>query len=479
MDDHQGHKISRFDLVVIGSGFGSLFFIEGFLKKRPRARVLVLERGRHYTHGWQVQHGRNSDIAHEQTFRSPEGHKQWNFTIGLGGGTNCWHGTTPRLHPSDFRTRTLYGVGQDWPLTYNDLEPYYVAAERKMSIAGGPEMAAILPRSAPFPLPPHRMTAVDRVMLKAQPEFHVPVATARASVGTTERPRCCAMARCTVCPMDAKFTFDNGFRNLRENTAVEFRVGCEVTHLDVVNGTVRTATYRSGAREDEAGGELFVLGANAIHSPAILLRSGVRHPLTGVGIHEKVAYSVEILLNGLDNFDGSTITTAINYMLYDGAFRKEHGGAVIYFENRWPHGLRREFGRWRQVAPLTVVVEDLPQDRNRVEVDPDGMPRVLHERVSDYATLGVKRSLAGLAKVVAPLPVERIEFRAMWPTLSHIQGSLRMGADPSSSVVDPKQVHHSVRNLVVVGSAVFPSCSCASPSLSVAALSLRSAELLA
>jgi choline dehydrogenase-like flavoprotein len=166
-------------------------------------------------------------------------------------------------------------------------------------------------------------------------------------------------------------------------------------------------------------------------------------------------------------------------MLYDGAFREQHGGALIYFENRWPHGLRKEFGRWRQMAPLTVVVEDLPQDRNRVEVDPDGMPRVLHERVSDYATLGVKRSLARLATVVAPLPVEQIEFRAMWPTLSHIQGSLRMGADSSSSVVDSKQVHHHVRNLVVVGSAVFPSCSSASPSLSVAALSLRSANLLA
>jgi choline dehydrogenase-like flavoprotein len=90
----------------------------------------------------------------------------------------------------------------------------------------------------------------------------------------------------------------------------------------------------------------------------------------------------------------------------------------------------------------------------------------------------VERSLARLERVVAPLPVERIEFKGMRPSESHIQGSLRMGTDPSSSVIDSKQVHHGVRNLVVVGSAVFPSCPCANPSLSVAALSLRSADLL-
>ncbi|MET0659174.1 MAG: GMC oxidoreductase, partial [Steroidobacteraceae bacterium] len=84
-----------------------------------------------------------------------------------------------------------------------------------------------------------------------------------------------------------------------------------------------------------------------------------------------------------------------------------------------------------------------------------------------------------LSTVLAPLPVERIEFRDLRATESHIQGSLRMGVDPASSVVDSRQVHHRVRNLVVVGSAVFPSCSCSNPSLTVAALSLRSAALLA
>ncbi len=470
---------SSHDLVVIGSGFGSLFFVEGFLRKRPDARVLILERGVFHSHSWQIEHGRNSAISPEATYRTPAGHKTWNFTVGLGGGTNCWYAQTPRFHPTDFRMRSLYGVAQDWPLTYEELDPFYVQAEEKMSVAGSEAMSAVLPRSTPFPLPAHKLTSADEIMRRAQPDMHVPIATARASAATGLRGRCCASARCMLCPVNAKFTFENGFTSLSENGNIEIRTGCEVQRLDSANGTVAAAVYIQDGIEHRATGELFVLGANAIHSPAILLRSGIDHPLTGVGIHEQAGYSVEVMLDGLDNLDGGTITTALNYSLYDGAFRKDHAGALIYFDNRWPHGLRKEFGRWRQFAPLVVVVEDLPQDANRVTVDSDGMPHVSHERISAYAERGIERSWDALSKVLAPLPVEQIEFRGVRPTESHIQGSLRMGQDPQTSVVDSKQIHHQARNLVVVGSSVFPSGSCSNPSLTVAALSLRSASLVA
>jgi choline dehydrogenase-like flavoprotein len=468
-----------FDAVVVGSGFGSLFFVEGLLSKRPQARVLMLERGLARSHAWQIEHARNSDIASESTFRRPDGHKIWNFTVGLGGGTNCWFAQTPRFHPNDFKVRSLYGVSQDWPLTYEQLDPYYVAAERKMSVAGADEMSRVLPRSAPFPQPPHVQTSVDRVMSQAQPDFHFPIATARASVASTERGRCCSTARCSLCPVDAKFTFENGFRNLVSHPTLEIRTECEVTHLDRANGILSGVRYRHKGREYSARGELVVLGANAIHSPAILLRSGIDHPLTGVGINEQAGYYAEAMLDGLDNFDGGTITTALNYMLYDGDFRKEAGSALLYFENRWPFGLRKEFGRWRQLVPLVVAVEDLPQANNRVTLDTDDVPLVSHASVSDYAELGIRRSFDALARVLAPLPVERIDFIERRPTESHLYGSVRMGNSRDDSVVDAKQIHHDVRNLVVVGSSVFPSCPAANPSLSVAALSLRSADLIA
>jgi choline dehydrogenase-like flavoprotein len=469
----------HFDVVVVGSGFGALFFVEGYLSKRPAAKILMLERGIFNSHAWQIEQGRNSPIPAASTFRSDAAKKVWNFTIGVGGGTNCWYAQTPRFHPSDFRMRSKYGVAQDWPLDYDELEPYYFAAETKMSVAGSPEMGVILPRSGPFPQPPHKQTAVDAIMRKAQPQFHVPIATARASVADAGRPPCCASARCNLCPVNAKFTFENGFANLRDLPNVEIRTECEVTHLDHAGGTVSAAVYKKGGAEHRVTGDLFVLGANAIHSPAILLRSGIDHPLTGVGIHEQVGYSLEVMLDAVDSLDGGTITTALNYSLYDGPFRKDHAGALIYFDNRWPHGLRKEYGRWRQFAPLVVVIEDLPQDSNRVVLDKDGMPKVLHADISDYAKRGIQASLAKIQNVLEPLPVERIDFKGLRDTESHIQGSLRMGTDRASSVIDAKQIHHDVRNLVVVGSSVFSSGPNANPSLSVAALSLRSAALIA
>jgi choline dehydrogenase-like flavoprotein len=472
-----GTTDGTFDLIVIGSGFGSLFFIEGFLEKRPTARVLVLERGYRHSHAWQLANGMNSAIAPEATYRREPSHKPWNFTIAVGGGTNCWFGQTPRLHPNDFRVRSLYGVSQDWPLSYEELEPYYVAAERKMSVAGSDEMAAILPRSAPFPQPPHVMTSVDRAMRAAQPEFHFPIATARASISNSERARCCSSARCSLCPVDAKFTFENGFRNLQASAQVQWSEGCEVTHIETDNGVARYVRFIHEQREHRAKGELIVLGANAIHSAAILLRSGIDHPLTGAGINEQVGFEAEALIGGIDNFDGGTITTALNYMLYDGEFRKTSGAALVYFENRWPHGLRTEYGRWRQLVPLTIAIEDLPQDSHRVTLDADDLPKVFHPAPSQYAIDGIARTMAGLATMLAPLQVERLEMIRMRPTESHIQGTLRMGTDRATSVVDAQQRHHDIRNLIVVGSAVFPSCPPANPSLTVAALSLRAAEL--
>jgi choline dehydrogenase-like flavoprotein len=466
-------------LVVIGSGFGSLFFIDGFLKKRPKTRVLVLERGQSHDHAWQLAQQRNSALDPRDTFRTPRGHKTWNFTIGLGGGTNCWYGDTERMHPSDFRMRSRYGVGEDWPFGYEELERHYLAAEQRMSVAGSNDIAAIAPRSAPFPLPPHPITSVDRAIQRAQPTLHFPLPSARASTASAGRGKCCSTSRCDLCPVDAKFTFWNGFAHLRANAAIEFQVDSEVTRLDVANRIVRGVVYRRGEREHWAHGNLVVLGANAIHSPAILLRSGVDHPLTGVGINEQVSYNAEALIRGIDNFDGGTTMTCINYSLYDGDFRKNRAGALVFFSNRWQLGLRLEVGRWRQLVPLLVLVEDLPQASNRVVLDPDGVPRVLHADVSNYAKRGVEHSFAALERVLAPLDIERIVFRGMRGTESHIQGSLRMGHDRSTSVVDAKQVHHDVRNLVVVGSAVLPTCPPADASLTVAALSLRSAEAIA
>jgi choline dehydrogenase-like flavoprotein len=464
-----------FDIVIVGSGFGAAFFLHEVLRGAGQQRILVIEWGQHGDHAWQWAHQRNTLVDVRSTYGS-NSDKPWNYTIGFGGGTNCWFAQTPRMHPADFRLNTLYGNGRDWPFGYDELEPFYAEAEAIMAVSGDEDMAAVLPRSGPFPQPPHRMSAPDRAMKAARPGSHFAMPTARAREATDNRAACCASLRCWLCPADAKFTVNNAMMHLFEDARVSVVLGAEVRSLDAAGTSVAAVRFRAGGADYRVAGDLFVLGANAIQSPAILLRSDLGGGVTGLGLHESYGASFEAMLDGMDNFDGSTITTGLDYGLYDGDHRREVGAAMVYFENRWTHGMRAEPGRLRQVLPLVVVTEDLPDDRNRVRLDDAGDAFVEFAGASDYAVRGMARARDMLPDLLAPLPVERIEDRGVRGTESHLQGTLRMGSDAAASVVDQGLLHHRLRNLAVVGTATFPSCSCANPSLTAAALSLRAAR---
>lgn len=465
----------HFDTVIIGTGFGSSMFLHEALRHARTGRVLVLEWGDMVSHRQQLEAGKPSLVSPGSTF-SNSGPRPWNFTIGFGGGTNCWFGQTPRLHPNDFRLRTLYGVGSDWPFGYEELEPYYCEAETIIAVSGDPDDAATLPRTRPYPQPMHRLSTPDRLLKAARPGLHFGVPTARPRHATDTRAACCASMRCGLCPADAKFTVNNSMMATYEHSAVTLCPGARVIALDTMNGTVRAVRYEWGGREYTANGDLFVLGANAIHSPAILLRSGIDAGPVGKGLHESHGVEVEVKLDGMDNFDGSTIITGQDYGSYDGDFRREAGSALLLFLNFWKFGLRTERGRWRQSLPIVINVEELPRDTDRVTVRPDGSVHVSTGPVSAYARAGERRAIAKLPEILSALPVESIGEPVFRPTESHLQGTVRMGRDPATSVIDSQQVHHVYRNLIAVGSGVLPACSASPPSLTASALSIRAAR---
>lgn len=88
--------------------------------------------------------------------------------------------------------------------------------------------------------------------------------------------------------------------------------GAEVRRLGHSGNAVRSVTFRAEGRDHELTGDLFVLGANAIQSPAILERSGLGGGLVGRGLHESYGAGLEVFLEGVENFDGSTIITGLN-----------------------------------------------------------------------------------------------------------------------------------------------------------------------
>ena len=471
--------MNQYDTVIIGSSFASSFFLHAHLQRMPpAARVLVLERGPHTDHAQQVKHRANSPIEVGETFeRAGDPTKEWTFSVGFGGSSNCWWACTPRMLPNDFRMRSAYGVGRDWPVSYEELESFYCAAEEIMQISGpgdGP-----FPRSRPYPQPPHRFTDPDRLLKARNPRqyFHMP--TARARVATDTRGACCANAVCRLCPVDAKFTIQNGMRQTYGDPRVTVLLNAEAMAIETTAGVATGVRYAHEGRTKLAKASLVVLGANAIFNPFLLLKSGLDDPLLGRRLHEQAAIEATVYLDGVDNFQGSTSITGHGYMLYDGPHRSRYAGCLIEAWNR-PF-FRLEPGRYRQVLNLKFIFEDMPSSDNRVTVserDPS-MPMAYFDARSDYLMAGVRELSNNMPRVLEGLPVERVQLSTkIAPTEAHILGTTVMGDDPADSVVDRRLVHHKVRNLVVAGSSVFPTGAPANPTLTLSALSLYAAAHL-
>jgi len=471
----------QFDLVVVGTGFGSLFFLENALKRmKADARVLLLEKGTYLPHADQILQQRNSVLNIGDHYGAPEGHKPWKFTLGLGGGTLCWWGQTPRMHPSDFSLFTRYGVGRDWPVSYDDLEAYYVEAEYLIGISGDSERTGPFWRSRPYPMPAQLPSDVDAKLREIDPN-QLALPNARVSISDGRRSQCCAIGNCRLCLLDSKFTALNGMTHVFEDPRVQTITGADVKVLETQGGVVTGAVFRQQEKELVARGSMFALGANGIFNPTILKRSSIDHPQLGRGINEQIGYNIEAKLSKYSGVNGGTSATGMNLRLADGDHRRKFGASMVFFDNRWKFfGLRAEFSKLQQKVLLVINSEDLPRDDNYVEVPQnwDEKPIVHHAHHSAYGEEGAQRGIDALQDILAPIGLEELSEPMRRSTEAHIQGTTVMGNDPSRSVVDRDLLHHQYRNLAVLGTSVFPTCPVANPSLTAAALSLRSADSL-
>jgi choline dehydrogenase-like flavoprotein len=469
----------QYDAIIVGTGFASSFFLARYLERAAaNARVLVLEKGPAPSHDWRRANRKAIERDSRRAVVNLTPEKMWRFNLSFGGGSNCWWAATPRLLPNDFRLKTTYGVGRDWPVTYDELEPHYTAAEELMSVAG-PEKSPF-PRSRPYPLPPHRLNDPDEILQAAYPDAYFAQPTARPTRSVPEkRPRCCANSVCTLCPIDSKFTIQNSLREPYEDPRVTLELEASVEAVRVEASVARGVSYRAEGVDKSARGDLVALGANAIFNPHILARSGLTHPLLGRRLFEQVSVDAMVDLDGVDGFQGSTVITGHGYMLYDGPHRRERPAVLLESINA--PSLRDERGKWLQRMWLRCIFEDLPRKVNQVRSDPNRpeKPQIQFSRRSTYVDRGIAALPAELERVLAPLPVEKLTVsKKLSPTESHILGTALMGNDPEDSVVDRHLVHHQVRNLLVLGGSAFPVSSPANPTLTISALSLWAADRL-
>jgi len=450
-------------------------------------------------------------------------------TVG-GGGTHA-DGKVPRFQVDDFRLRTLLGPQSDadvadWPIGYDELEPYYAEVERAIGVAGtdGANPFAA-PRSGPFPMPSGApmfgatLSGAAAVRLGYHP---YPAPTAANSIPYDGRPACnnCGFCAYFGCPIHAKGdpvamllrAMSSGRAELMAETFVS-RIrtdGRRATGVDLVGP--------DGVERFMPAGHV-VIAAGAIETPRLLLLSGIDHPLIG----RYLMTHFQTIVAGSMPFRtyaerGRAVTHVHDDMITgDEATREaaaaaglpwlrggmvEHSGAglPIMEAKHLPWGERHPSlmagSQFRaRLWAFIMQGEDLPYPDNRVDLDPSirdarGYP------VARVTYSPGRHELAASAHYGPRLAAILEEMGAEWTTVAtspgtgnasspysvpesrHNMGTVRMGSDPDTSVTDPTGRLHTFDNLVVADSSVFVTSTGYGPTLTLAALAARAAHLM-
>lgn len=445
-----------------------------------------------------------------------------------GGSTWHWLGNTPRLLPNDFRLRSTYGVGTDWPISYDDLEPWYVQAERELGVSGdAEEWAGVFGawRSAPFPMPPIWRTYGDEVLARAIDGEEIGgvrvrmriTPQARNSVPYQGRPPCAGNSSCVpICPVAAKYDATVHIERARSlPTPARFEDRCVVTRL-VPDAAGRITGVRfarwspDGATRAEhaVGARVVVVAAHAIETPLLLQESGLA-PSGPVGQHlmdHLQGFGGAILPTQVFPFRGPPVVSGIDD-LRDGPHRRSQAAfrisvgndgwgrleppeetvrARIFEDGLLGPELRAAVNhRVTRMLRMSYSTEMLPDAANRVEVggyDAKGNPRPrVHFSVSDYNRQAFESANSLLRALFARLGAGETAFSYPGTEFSgagHIMGTCRMGRHARDSVVDDRGRAHEHPNLYLAGASLFPTAGTANPTLTAAALALRTAQAI-
>ena len=490
------------DVAVVGSGVSGLLVARELLQKGRQ--VLVLERGGEKSHAAQLQDGSHEtddrSAAHNHEVEPGTKPYPWEYVYGVGGSTLHWTGVSPRMLPSDFELRSRYGVGRDWPISYDELEPFYGEAERALGVAGGE--SRLFPRTEAYPQPAHPFSRVDELVRPHLPPY-LPLPQARPTRPIAGRPACCGSAQCRLCPVDARYSALHLLEDehLRSKPGLTLKTRAVAARISHARGRVTGlhAIDTTGRRFDVRA-RTFVLAANGLENAAILMRSGLDGRDTGRYLYDHGHRLVELEISrNAGHGHGTTLATGISYAYADGERRRRLGSALVYPSNpgveigplittqvakgRSGRGLQRRIRRsFERTLVLDVIGEDLPSRERRVELSPRkdafGLPlnRIRYPSDSPYLAESRRQVYKDLERRLRSFGAR---VTKVTPTAlgSHLLGTCFM-AD-NGGVVDRDLRHHDLENLYVAGGSAFPSYSAHHPTLTIAALAVRLGRTLA
>jgi choline dehydrogenase-like flavoprotein len=476
-------------VVIVGSGIGGA--TTAYALAERGIDVLILERGKFLPQ--EPENWSPHAIFIERRYKPDE---KWideegeEFSPGVhyyvGGNSKVYGAALPRFREHDFRqTEHKEGTSPSWPFSYNELEPYYCAAERlyKVHSTSGVDPTEP-PRSQNFPYPAmeHEPYVRDLEQRLRKVGLH-PFPNA---MGIDVEGSCVRCSTCDgfVCKVNAKSDAQTCALNpalktgkvklLTESTVKRIVLTSDrrrVDHLVVAGPT----------GEFLVGGEHFVLSAGAVNSAVLLLRSGVANSSDQVGRNFMMHINSHIAAFDWGRRNGLTFqkTLSFNDWYVDGGggyplgavqlIGKVTGEMMKSYATRVPLSILKYIAE--HAVEFVLMTEDLPHPENRVRVTSDQRIQIIRNPI------GYSSHLELLAKTKKYL--KRSGYKAIFrqpfdiSMNSHQCGTIRAGDDPRTSVVDGLCKTHDHENLWIIDGGFFPSSAAMNPALTIAAQALR------
>lgn len=477
-----------FEICIIGSGF-----VGTILGKELAARgirTLILESGRSLSQ-WFFD-SRLKGLAAYEVSGDADYLTELTKARAWGGNSNFWTGRCERLHPSDLKVNPYTPPDNPWPITYEELEPYWERAESTLRVRGGALSTYAPPRRRDLPLPARSNISSLKSMLQG-----VDITVDQSATATPTKALRFFRLHKEILPAlrsssDIHLLSDATVTRLLPDAEGRI-VGAEVRKLDGATKIARARTY--------------VVACGGIETPRLLLLSrsdmfpagiGNRHDRVGRGFNEHPGVNFYAKIRHTWDTIYPRHKLGRTHQFYD-SFREQKLGSVLpVFIQSWlfpNHLIRPSLATFRRdiasllsrvtrpILYIGATIEMAPRDGNRVtlsrdKVDQFGSP-LAHLSLSfspeDRQTLDRTREL--ILDIYRRIGATGIEEGEVTWSRHHI-GACRMGDDPETSVADRNLRVHESPNLYLCGSETFVTGAAVPPVLTIVALTHRLADHL-
>lgn len=431
----------------------------------------------------------------------------------VGGMATRWGAITLRMHPVDLAIRTHYGRGEDWPTTYDELEPYYGRAETLLGVSGNTDDNPFAPpRSQPLPLPPFELSYMERVLGEKLRDHNILLHTtpqARTRTLYETRPGCQNYGVCRTCPLGARYSPGYHMQLAQQTGFCTLQTNVSVRRINVDQaGVARSILVHNNqtGEEWEHNARVFILAPGTIETVRLLMLSANDQFRDGLGnsggqLGKRLGFHqirYALLRYPEPVFPGRAGPhTAESHQFIDHEDRGSYGGVKIEFTESEPRSgiadptfaemdtLQEAADFFLHTRWMWFHAESDMTDEKYVTLsdtrDPfgDRIPHIHHQSSAfDAETYAFSQRLFQKLNEATGTVSSFLQPYEGWTSWSHHLGTCRMGTSPDNSVVDPYCQVHGVRNLFTAGSSSFVETSPINPTLTIVALAIRTADYI-